>query len=150
LLRHLPYYRACKYLGQALSVGRGPSAPAGLDSHRPSKEFAAGDLISTTADLNRFFDALLSGKLTSQRSLAAMRDVVNSTLPGQRYGLGLMETRLPCGKSVWGHDGGMAGFITYSMRADDGRQVTISANPYTQQPPPDAQATLFSKIFCET
>ncbi|TMR94552.1 serine hydrolase domain-containing protein [Nonomuraea basaltis] len=113
----------------------------------PSLEYGAGEMISTTADLARFFDALMSGKLTSASALKQMR----ATRPagaGMGYGLGLQEFKLTCGKSVYGHSGGIFGFLTYALRSDEGRTVVISANPYTGQVPADALPKALATVFC--
>ncbi|MEV4159247.1 serine hydrolase domain-containing protein [Nonomuraea dietziae] len=54
----------------------------------PSLDWAAGEMISTAADLERFVSALLGGKLISKTSLQAMRTTVE-TGAGFGYGLGL-------------------------------------------------------------
>lgn len=95
----------------------------------PSLDWAAGEMISTASDLDRFLSALLGGELTSAAALAAMRDTVET---GQmfRYGLGLQQFELPCGTTVLGHGGELLGFLTYAMAAPDGgRQLTLSYNP---------------------
>lgn len=33
---------------------------------------------------------------------------------GDAYGLGIYETKLPNGVSVWGHGGGIPGFTTFA------------------------------------
>jgi D-alanyl-D-alanine carboxypeptidase len=95
----------------------------------PSLDWAAGEMISTASDLNRFLSALLGGELTSAGALTAMRDTVET---GQmfRYGLGLQQYDLPCGSTVLGHGGELLGFLTYAMASTDGgRQLTLSYNP---------------------
>ncbi|MGV9307127.1 serine hydrolase domain-containing protein [Nonomuraea sp. NPDC003727] len=93
----------------------------------------AGALVSTTEDLNRFFRALLTGRLIGQAQLAEMRTTVPIT-PGPGvpdtfdYGLGLIAYDTPCGK-VWGHDGGVIGMATLSFStADGGRQASSGIN----------------------
>ncbi|MFC5829720.1 serine hydrolase domain-containing protein [Nonomuraea insulae] len=113
----------------------------------PSLEYGAGEMISTTADLARFFDALLSGKLTSASALKQMR----TTRPageGMGYGLGLQEFEVSCGKSVYGHSGGVFGYLTYALRSDDGRTLVLSANPYTGEVPADALDKALTSVFC--
>ncbi|MEV4259624.1 serine hydrolase domain-containing protein, partial [Spirillospora sp. NPDC049652] len=57
---------------------------------------AAGALVSTTGDLDRFYGALLGGRLLPPRLLAEMRATVPAdperVWPGARYGLGLIQT----------------------------------------------------------
>lgn len=77
----------------------------------PSLDWAAGEMISTASDLNRFLSALLRGELSSPAALGAMRDTVET---GQvfRYGLDLQQYDLPCGVTVLGHGGELLGFLT--------------------------------------
>ncbi|WP_223279988.1 serine hydrolase domain-containing protein [Streptomyces sp. SDr-06] len=100
----------------------------------PSWGWAAGALISTTSELNRFYSALLDGRhrLLPEPQLAEMR---RATLPadktfgpGARYGLGLVSRPLPCGKDVlyWGHGGSFPGYETRGGATDDGRAANIA------------------------
>jgi D-alanyl-D-alanine carboxypeptidase len=113
----------------------------------PSLDWAAGEMISTADDLNRFFDALLGGRLTSAASLAAMKETA-ATGTIFAYGLGLQRFDLPCGRSVWGHGGELIGYLTYATRAEDGRRATLSYNPLPTDLPADALVKLFSSIYC--
>ncbi|RDI55455.1 serine hydrolase domain-containing protein [Nocardia mexicana] len=97
----------------------------------PSVPWAAGALVSTGADLNRFFTALERGEVVPPAQLREMLDGVpmGSSLfqSGRYYGLGLMYGDLPCGVRYLGHDGGIDGFIAIAGATSDGRAVTISA-----------------------
>ncbi|GAA1248474.1 serine hydrolase domain-containing protein [Kitasatospora nipponensis] len=97
----------------------------------PSWGWAAGQLISTDSDLNRFFGALLAGRLLPAAQLAQMRTTVpaESTFgPGARYGLGLVSRPLPCGGLSWGHGGSFPGYETRGGATDDGRAVDITVS----------------------
>ncbi|MFB7473793.1 serine hydrolase domain-containing protein [Kitasatospora sp. NPDC056184] len=90
-------------------------------------------LVSTTADLDRFFGALLGGRLLPPAQLAQMKRTVRvgkefrKLMPGARDGLGLFSRPLSCGGRYWGHEGGDAGWITASGATADGRRsVTVS------------------------
>lgn len=92
-----------------------------------------GGYVSTTADVNRFFQGLLGGELLSEPRLAEMKDTVpvdeetRQLWPDGRYGLGLVERPLTCGGSYWSHQGGEAGYITLNGATEDGRRtVTVS------------------------
>ncbi|SDK21326.1 serine hydrolase domain-containing protein [Nonomuraea jiangxiensis] len=113
----------------------------------PSLDWAAGEMISTTRDLERFFQALLTGRLTSPAALAAMR-TVTATDAGFDYGLGLQRYTLPCGRGVWGHSGELIGYLTFAFRADDGRQLTLSVNPYTRKPSQEQVFAIATLVFC--
>ncbi|MEI5676573.1 MULTISPECIES: serine hydrolase domain-containing protein [unclassified Nocardioides] len=103
----------------------------------PSLGWAAGQLVSTTADLGRFMQALLDGRLLAPAQLAQMRRTVRApgfdAEPGWRYGLGLASHRLPCGIRGWGHGGDIQGFETRNLVTNDGRWavVAVTALPDT-------------------
>lgn len=89
-----------------------------------SLDWAAGEMISTTHDLQAFFDALLSGDLISEESLAQMRTTVPMVM-GFHYGLGLERFDLPCGGQLWGHGGQLLCYVTYAYQRDDSRSLTM-------------------------
>ncbi|MEU6989574.1 serine hydrolase domain-containing protein [Streptomyces sp. NPDC046465] len=97
-----------------------------LTELNPSLAGSAGGMISDAADLNRFYTALLRGKLLPAKQLAEMKEGVptgEGTPPGSRYGLGLERRKLPCGKVLWGHDGNMHGSSTFAVSTPDGRHA---------------------------
>lgn len=113
----------------------------------PSLDNAAGEMISTTADLNRFFGALLGGKLLSPGTLSAMRETV-ATGTIFEYGLGLQKFTLPCGEAATGHGGQLLGYMTYSLRTDDGRVATLSYNPYLRSASEAEIAGILGAALC--
>jgi D-alanyl-D-alanine carboxypeptidase len=91
--------------------------------------------ISTTADVNRFFRALLGGRLLRPAQLAEMTRTMplgpdfEELLPGARYGLGLFERPLPCGGTYWSHPGGGSGYTSDNGVTRDGRRsVSVSVS----------------------
>ncbi|MEV5540653.1 serine hydrolase domain-containing protein [Saccharopolyspora shandongensis] len=89
----------------------------------------AGAMVSTGADLNRFFTALLRGDLVSADRLAEMkRTVPLNKNPDDGYGLGLVRVHNSCGKEIWGHGGGIPGFTTAGGVDTAGRSVTLTFN----------------------
>ncbi|MGX1561981.1 serine hydrolase domain-containing protein [Streptomyces sp. NPDC055506] len=97
----------------------------------PSWAWAAGEMITNSADLNRFFGALFGGRLLRPAQLRQMTRTVSTegNLPGQRYGLGLIEYETSCGVPVWGHSGGIHGSSTQSFGSRDGRHmITLNFN----------------------
>ncbi|MEU4838580.1 serine hydrolase domain-containing protein [Nocardia testacea] len=93
----------------------------------PSIPWAAGALVGTGADLNRFFLALLSGRVVPQPELAQMLDGTDMGRgDGMSYGLGIAYTRLPCGLRYVGHLGSIHGFSAISGAAAPGLAVTFS------------------------
>ncbi len=86
----------------------------------PSLAYAAGEMISDSKDLNRFYTALLRGKVLPREQLNEM----TTTIPvdeAHSYGLGLMRTELSCGVGVWGHGGGIHGSLSEALTTKDGR-----------------------------
>ncbi|WP_432142997.1 serine hydrolase domain-containing protein [Streptomyces sp. bgisy084] len=86
----------------------------------PSWAGAAGEMVTTLGDLNRFFSALLGGRLLAPRQMAQIRDEKHT---GGTYGLGLYATELPCGVTVWGHNGEINGSHARTAATADGRHV---------------------------
>ena len=91
----------------------------------PSTAWAAGAVVSTPGDLNRFLTALLGGRLLPAAQLAQMRTTVPAD-GDSRYGLGLTSRPLTCGGVYWGHGGTIPGFQTRAAATDDGRAVSIA------------------------
>ncbi|CAL9445414.1 serine hydrolase domain-containing protein [Streptomyces sp. enrichment culture] len=88
----------------------------------PSLAHAAGEMISDSADLGRFYRALLGGRLLPPEQLKEMKTTVKADeFPGARYGLGLVDRELSCGVHVWGHGGGIHGSISEAVTTADGR-----------------------------
>lgn len=87
----------------------------------PTWAGAAGEIISTTRDLDRFITALLGGKLLPADLLAEMRDAM-PTGEGDLYGLGLhvFDAGPQCGGVYEGHTGGVPGYYSYLFRSTDG------------------------------
>lgn len=91
----------------------------------PSIAGAAGEMISNSTDLSRFYTALLRGELLPPEQLKEMKTTVAARNEG--YGLGLASRDLTCGLRVWGHGGGIYGSLTESATTADGRH-TVSFN----------------------
>ncbi len=134
-----------------------------VTEHDPSWGGAAGDMISSTEDGNRFLRALVSGKVLRPAQLAEMQKTVSTNegfqgaWPGARYGLGLMWVPNSCGGS-WSHGGDIHGFKTRNGVSSDGsRSVVVSINtdsmvPERGTPPPakDQTVDLIEHALCGT
>ncbi|MFC4590262.1 serine hydrolase domain-containing protein [Sphaerisporangium corydalis] len=99
-----------------------------VSGHDPGWGGPAGAVVSTTRDWSRFSTALMSGDLLPAAQLAQMRDTVpmDPARPdGPGYGLGIQTGATPCG-TIWGHDGGMPGYLTaYLTDGTGARTATI-------------------------
>ncbi|MFB9830868.1 serine hydrolase domain-containing protein [Actinoallomurus acaciae] len=125
----------------------------------PSIAGSAGAMISTTGDLDRFYAALLGGRLLPAAWLAEMKKTVPNPDGGpaeEADGLGIDGMRLPCGVTVWGYDGGIVGYGSQSWHTADGhRGVTLSvtlrdlSDPHTTQILDAIQQTV-GTAFCGT
>ncbi|MFE4975627.1 serine hydrolase domain-containing protein [Kitasatospora sp. NPDC056651] len=100
--------------------------PADFTELDPSAGWAAGQMISTNSDLNRFFTALLGGRLLPAAQLAQMRTTVPVGDTGMASGLGIFSRPLSCGGVYWGHGGDIPGYETRGGATDDGRAVNIA------------------------
>ncbi|MEJ1200463.1 MULTISPECIES: serine hydrolase domain-containing protein [unclassified Streptomyces] len=89
----------------------------------PSAAASAGAMISTSGDLNRFYSALLGGRLLPAKQLAEMKTTVPVSGAGliTAYGLGLMKFSPSCGAVVWGHGGNIQGSASQAVTSADGR-----------------------------
>ncbi|MEU0072372.1 serine hydrolase domain-containing protein [Streptomyces sp. NPDC006332] len=94
----------------------------------PAMAFGSGDMVSTSADLGRFYSALLRGRLLPPAQLKEMKTTVpETTLENVQYGLGLGDVTLSCGVHVWGHTGGIHGSDSMAVTTEDGRH-TLAVN----------------------
>jgi len=94
----------------------------------PSWAWAAGQIIASPSDVNRFMRALVGGELLTPATLAEMQTTVEGAelWEGAEYGLGLISYPLSCGGVAWGHGGDVSGFETRNAVDDTGRAVTIA------------------------
>lgn len=112
----------------------------------PSVMGAGGEMISTTSDLNRFFAALLAGRLLPNHLLDAMKTpgVDDST-----YGLGLRRRDTSCGARAYGNDGDALAYQSWSFATEDQRrQVTVALTPNFRGNPDEAVDALLNKVIC--
>ncbi|NEB80901.1 beta-lactamase family protein [Streptomyces sp. SID14478] len=103
-----------------------PAAPVyDVTELNPSWAGSAGDMISTTGDINRFYSALLSGRLLRPAEQKAMFTTVPTVnwIPNTEYGLGMIAQTLSCGTTVWGHGGTIHGSLSWAMGLRDGSKV---------------------------
>jgi CubicO group peptidase (beta-lactamase class C family) len=101
--------------------------PRDYSDYDMSWAYTAGAIVSTTDDLNRFYRALLDGKLIGPAALREMQRTVPAD--GMDYGLGIYSIDIPgCGR-FWGHDGAVFGAGTLVYSSPDGkRQVAMGWN----------------------
>lgn len=83
----------------------------------PTWAGSAGEVISTTRDLDRFISALMGGKLLPAGLLAEM----TTPSPHAPYGLGLeiMDLGPSCGGVYFGHTGGIPGYLSFLFATPD-------------------------------
>ena len=119
--------------------------PVDITALNPTVAGSAGAIISTTADLDTFVTALLGGKLLPPAELAQLETPDPFT---QSYGLGLQVLSLPCGITVYGHEGGIYGYSDFVLSTADGsRRVEVMVT--TADGPTGATGqTLLDDAFC--
>ncbi|MFE5868716.1 serine hydrolase domain-containing protein [Streptomyces roseifaciens] len=115
--------------------------------YRPSWSGATGEVVSTSGDLNRFYGALLQGKLLPKKQLDAMLTTVE-TGEHYTYGLGIISRKLSCGVQVYGHDGVVWGSLSGSAGTRDGKHMltfNINGDWLNESPPFE---NMFEGEFC--
>ena len=127
-------------------VADGPAGLVDVTEMDPSWAWAAGAMVSTTADLARFYKALLGGRLLDPEQLQAMQTTVDASQQfghGVRYGLGLTLLRPGCATELWGHGGALAGYRTTAFSTKDAdRQLVATTNLQPEPDPYAAQAAV--------
>jgi D-alanyl-D-alanine carboxypeptidase len=106
----------------------------------------SGAIISTTHDLNRFYSALLGGRLLAPAQLDEMTTTVSAPElgPDVRYGLGLGDIPLSCGGRYFGHPGELLGYHTWSGITPDGTRTAVVYA--TSDGGPDTQGALMALV----
>ncbi|MFE2178026.1 serine hydrolase domain-containing protein, partial [Kitasatospora sp. NPDC059462] len=129
-----------------------PEGPADITRLNTTVADAAGNGISTPADLNRFHAALFGGKLLRPAEQAELKRTVPTGSGTSFYGLGVAQADFGCGP-LWGHDGGLPGWGTLLFGTADGtRQVALSYNPYEGTDPSGLDAAVVDvavKTLCD-
>ena len=108
--------------------------PLDVTEINPSWAWAAGALVSSAADVSRFYQSLLSGRLLKPRLLKEMKSTVDDPEGGGEYGLGIARIQTPCGV-FWGHEGALPGYVTWALTTDDARRsvvLAVTMNPVPQ------------------
>ncbi|MFI7225589.1 serine hydrolase domain-containing protein [Nonomuraea angiospora] len=110
-------------------TGRPGGEAVDVSEMDPSRGWAAGQLVSTPRDVNRFLSALLGGKLLKPAMLEQMKRTVSvpGVPQGWGYGLGLTKIPLSCGGLAWGHSGDAGGYLTRDGITEGGRSATVTA-----------------------
>ncbi|WP_369372686.1 serine hydrolase domain-containing protein [Streptomyces sp. cg36] len=107
-----------------------PGVPRDVTEIDPSASWAGGAMVSTPADLNRFFSTLLKEKdhvLLKEEQITQMRTTV-PVQKGYAMGLGVMRVQLSDTCVAWGHSGAIPGYGTWSGATDDGRSTSVTMN----------------------
>jgi D-alanyl-D-alanine carboxypeptidase len=110
--------------------------------------WSAGFLVSTVSDLQKWNDALQSGKIVSPADYVLMSTPVSTTQQGDAdYGLGLADDSID-EQSYVGHDGGSFGFTTASeyFLKQKVRIIAFTNNGYSPTRP-DAAMAVMTAIF---
>ncbi|WP_239159158.1 serine hydrolase domain-containing protein [Winogradskya humida] len=124
----------------------------------PTVAASAGGLITTTADLARFWQALTRGRLLPPAQMAdlhhtVLAESIQDLRPGIAYGLGIMWIPTRCG-GYWAHFGDMPGVTTLNAVTPDGHHsavlsiTTQLANPTRAPALMQRELTLLDDLIC--
>jgi D-alanyl-D-alanine carboxypeptidase len=104
----------------------GTTTPVDITAFNMTIASSAGEIISTPADVTRFFRALMTGRLLRPAMLDAML-----ADPVDRYGLGIEQIQISRDVTLWGKGGNFFGFDTIVVTTADGqRQLALFVNPW--------------------
>ncbi|MFJ4836276.1 serine hydrolase domain-containing protein [Streptomyces sp. NPDC088747] len=106
---------------------------------------AAGELVTTLTDLDRFYAALLAGELLPPGQL---REMLDTRAAHGSYGMGLYPVKLPCGTTVWGHNGRISSSYVRTAATVDGRRVLTFRVNTDGIADPDLEPALLAAEFC--
>ena len=124
----------------------------------PTVAASAGGLVSTTADLDRFWQAVARGRLLRPAQMAELHRTVpaesmQEVRPGIAYGLGIMWIPNRCG-GFWAHFGDMPGVSTLNAVTPDGHRsavlyvATVPADPDRAPAVMHREMTLLDDLIC--
>ncbi|WP_405167139.1 beta-lactamase family protein [Nocardia sp. NBC_01499] len=143
--------------GYAAYTDGGAPITVDITRQNPSWAGAAGEIISTTRDLDTFVTALLGGRLLAPPLLAEMR-AVRAIGPDAGYGLGLAQLEFTPDCVGLGHNGGVPGYYTDMYSTADGtRRIEVSVtmgptmdsgNPSTLLPLIAKEESVLTKGLC--
>ncbi|MES5820909.1 serine hydrolase domain-containing protein [Streptomyces sp. RG80] len=116
-----------------------------------SMAVGSGSVISSVHDMNRFYAALLGGRLLAPKQLDEMTTTQDAPGLGVKYGLGLAEIPLPCGGSYFGHRGELLGYVAWGGATRDGtRTAVVYVTSHGGQATEQAMTTLVGQELCRT
>ncbi|MFS8096297.1 beta-lactamase family protein [Lentzea alba] len=119
--------------------------PVDVTRLNPSWGWAAGEMISTTRDLDAFLEALLGGKLLKP---AQQQELMKTTAVSPNYGLGISVLPLPCGVTLHGSDGTIPGYAAMMIGTPDKRMALSINQAANGGTPGDAGFRLLNEVFC--
>ncbi len=98
--------------------------PVDVTLMNPSEAGCAGEIISTTKDLDTFFAALFDGKLLNEPEFTEMTtplppEMIENLPMGIGYGLGIMKLENDRKLDLWGHGAGIPGYATFAATTRD-------------------------------
>ncbi|SFR11206.1 D-alanyl-D-alanine carboxypeptidase [Lentzea waywayandensis] len=120
--------------------------PVDVTRLNPSWGWAAGEMISTTRDLDTFLTALLAGKLLKP---VQQKELTKTSTVSPDYGLGVSITSLPCGTTIYGHDGQIHGYGAMMVGTPTGKRLELSVTEAANDASPgDGYFRLLNHVFC--
>lgn len=119
--------------------------PVDISVLNPTVAGAAGGLISSTADLDTFLTAQLRGTLLPPAELAEIETPNPFT---HDYGIGMQILTMPCGITVYGHEGGIYGYSDFVLSTLDGSRRVEAMVTTANGPTGAVGETLLEDALC--
>jgi D-alanyl-D-alanine carboxypeptidase len=125
--------------------------PVDLTGQSPTIAWSSGAVVSTPGDLDKFFRALMSGRVLPPRLLREMKRATPGSQNGPHpfygggtgaYGLGLVHYTWSSACGVWGHTGDFPGYHTLALVSGDGKRAAAIYVNSDELAAPGALATL--------
>jgi D-alanyl-D-alanine carboxypeptidase len=145
-----PYLHGYAPRDQDWQVTDGPAGLVDVTEMDPSWAWAAGAMVSSTADLPHFYQALLGGRLLDPEQLRAMQTTVDASQQfghGAGYSLGLMLLRPGCATELWGHGGALAGYRTTAFSTKDADRQLVAMTNLQPEPDPFAAQSVVDNLL---
>ena len=130
-------------LPEPLAKGYGPGGEDWTALLHPSVPWTAGIMVAEAGDLAHWATALYGGDAISDAARAEMLTFV----PGESYGLGVLQIVTPRGSAGIGHTGGIPGYSSFMFYFPDRQASVAVVVNHAQRDPSVAFLALLAELL---